>query len=258
MVNRVMQAINTASTIDEALRQEILFTEGTQDILFSLFKRFKERAAIVTSGQLSGMVLIHLAAENHLPFRVCTLDTLRLFPETYAFLEQVESRYGIQIEQIQPDAQEVQRMVSQHGEYLFFDSKAKQEHCCNVRKVRPMQRLLKTLDVWITGLRRDQSETRGQLPKAEIITSMAHPILKVNPLVEWTAEEVWQFIQDNDIPVNPLLTPDGHGHVYESLGCMTCTTPIRPGEPKRAGRWRWQNAASSEENTKECGLHYSI
>lgn len=245
-------------SVDNVLCQEIVLTETPQEILFSLFKRFRERAAIVTSGQLSGMVLIHLAAENQLPFRVCTLDTLRLFPETYTFLEKVESRYGIQIEQIQPDPQEVQQMVAEHGEYLFFDSKAKQEHCCNIRKVRPMQRLLETLDVWITGLRRDQSDARQQLRKAEIISSTTHPVLKVNPLLQWTADEVWQFVRDNDIPVNPLLEADADGHYYESLGCMICTTPIKPGEPKRAGRWRWQNAAPTAENEKECGLHYSI
>ena len=245
-------------SVDNALCQEIVLTETPQEILFSLFKRFKERAAIVTSGQLSGMVLIHLAAENQLPFRVCTLDTLRLFPETYAFFEKVESRYGIQIEQVQPAPQDVQQMVAEQGVYLFFDSKAKQEYCCNIRKVRPMQRLLETLDVWITGLRRDQSDTRQQLRKAEIISSTTHPVLKVNPLFQWTTEEVWQFVRDNDIPVNPLLEADADGHYYESLGCIICTTPIKPGEPKRAGRWRWQNAAPTAENEKECGLHYSI
>ena len=250
--------------VDQTLCQEILLAETPQEILFSLFKRFKGRAAIVTSGQLSGMVLIHLAAENGLPFRVCTLDTLRLFPETYAFLNQVESRYGIEIEQIQPDPQEVQEMVAQHGEYLFFDSKAKQEYCCNIRKVRPMQRLLESLDVWITGLRRDQSESRKQLRKAEIISSATHPVLKVSPLMQWTADEVWQFVRENEIPVNPLLEADALGHYYESIGCVICTTPIKPGEPNRAGRWRWQNApaasenADASENAKECGLHYSI
>ncbi len=252
----ISQKLNPS--VDNTLCQEIVLTETPQEILFSLFKRFKERAAIVTSGQLSGMILIHLAAENGLPFRVCTLDTLRLFPETYAFFEKVESRYGIQIEQVQPDPQEVQQMVTEHGEYLFFDSKAKQEFCCNVRKVRPMQQLLETLDVWITGLRRDQSDARQQLRKAEIISSTTHPVLKVNPLFQWTTDEVWQFVRDNDIPVNPLLAADADGHYYESLGCIICTTPIKPGEPKRAGRWRWQNAAPTTENDKECGLHYSI
>ena len=240
------------------LKQQICLTDSPQEILFYLFKQFEERAAIVTSGQLSGMVQIHLAAENELPFRVCTVDTLRLFPETYTFFEKVEARYGIQIERIQPQPDEVQKMVAQHGEHLFFDSKAKQMYCCNIRKVKPMEQLLKTLDVWITGLRRDQSEIRQNFPKAEIISSTTHPILKVSPLVQWTTEEVWQFVRENDIPVNPLFHPDANGHYYESLGCITCTTPIRPGEPKRAGRWRWQNAIDNEENNKECGLHYSI
>ncbi len=245
-------------SVDNLLCQEIALTETPQEILFSLFKRFKGRAAIVTSGQLSGMVLIHLAAENQLPFRVCTLDTLRLLPETYAFLDKVEARYGIQIERIQPDPQEIRQMIAEHGEYLFFDSKAKQEYCCNIRKVRPMQRLLETLDVWITGLRRDQSDARKQLRKAEIVSSAAHPVLKVNPLLQWTIDDIWQFVRDNDVPVNPLLETDADGHYYESIGCVICTTPIKPGEPKRAGRWRWQNAAPAAENTKECGLHFSI
>ena len=240
------------------LKQQISLEDNPQEILFSLFKQFKERASIVTSGQLSGMVQIHLAAENNLPFRVCTIDTLRLFPETYTFFEHVEKRYGIQIERIQPEPNDVEKMVNEHGEFLFFDSREKQRYCCEIRKVRPMQRLLETLDVWVTGTRRDQSESRQNFQKVEIISSMANPILKVSPLIHWTEEDVWRFVQKNDVPVNPLFEPDSQGHFYESLGCMICTTRIRPGEPKRAGRWRWQNAVDTEENNKECGLHYSI
>ena len=248
--------IQSASTMK--LKQQISLTENPQEILFFLFKQLKDRAAIVTSGQLSGMIQIHLAAENKLPFRVCTIDTLRLFPETYAFFQQVEKRYGIQIERIQPGTKEVKRMVAEHGEYLFFDSKAKQKHCCDIRKIKPMQRLLETLDVWITGTRRDQSENRQNFKKTEIITSKTHPILKVSPLIHWTTEQVWDFVRENDVPINPLFKPDDQGHYYESIGCMTCTTRIRPGEPRRAGRWRWQNATDNEENNKECGLHYAI
>ena len=248
--------IKTASMI--RLKHQITLKEDPQEILFCLFKQFNDRAAIVTSGQLSGMVQIHLAAESKLPFRVCTVDTFRLFPETYAFFDQVEERYGIEIERIQPNTTEVEEMITEHGEFLFFDSKAKQKYCCDVRKVRPMQELLETLDVWITGTRRDQSETRQNFQKVEIISSKTHPILKVSPLIHWTTEEVWQFVRENDVPINPLFRPDVHGHYYESLGCMTCTTRIRPGEPKRAGRWRWQNATDTEENDKECGLHYAI
>ncbi len=248
--------IHNASLIQ--LKQEISLTENPQEILFSLFKQFNERAAIVTSGQLSGMVQIHLAANNQLPIRVCTIDTFRLFPETYAFFEQVEERYGIKIERIQPDTNEVEKMVAEHGEYLFFDSKAKQNFCCDIRKIQPMQRLLETLDVWITGTRRDQSKARQNFQKVETISSSTHPILKVSPLINWTTEQVWDFVKKHDIPVNPLFKPDVHGHYYESLGCITCTTRIRPGEPKRAGRWRWQNTTDTDDNNKECGLHYAI
>ena len=240
------------------LKRELSLTENPQEILFSLFKQFNDRAAIVTSGQLSGMVQIHLAAENRLPFRVCTVDTLRLFPETYTFFDQVEERYGIKIERIQPDTIEVEKMVAEHGEYLFFDSRTKQKFCCDIRKIKPMYQLLDTLDVWITGTRRDQSDTRHNFKKVEIVSSTTHPILKVSPLIHWTTEQVWDFVRDNDVPVNPLFKPNAHGHYYESLGCKTCTTRIRPDEPKRAGRWRWQNGTDTEENNKECGLHYAI
>jgi len=248
--------IQNASIME--LKQQLSLTENPQDILFTLFKRFKDRAAIVTSGQLTGMVQIHLAAENKVPFRVCTVDTLRLFPETYTFFEKVEERYGIEIERIQPDMSEVDKMVSEHGEYLFFDSRTKQEFCCDIRKIRPMERLLDTLDIWITGTRRDQSETRQNFQKVETISSKPHPVLKVSPLIYWTTEQVWEFVLENEVPVNPLFLPNENGHYFDSLGCMTCTTRIRPGESKRAGRWRWQNTTDTDQNNKECGLHYAI
>ncbi|MCZ6676865.1 MAG: phosphoadenylyl-sulfate reductase [Candidatus Poribacteria bacterium] len=245
--------------INEELCYHIRSLDEPQQILFDLFNRFKERAAIVTSGQLSGMVLIQMAHENQLPFRVCTIDTLRLFPETYEFLDRVEAHYKVHIERITPDVKEVDRMVAHHGEYLFFDAKRKQEYCCEIRKVRPMQRLLDTLDVWFSGLRRDQSDNRRHIPKAEIIVHNGRPILKVNALANWPEARIWQFIHENNVPVNPLMQPQKYGQYYESLGCIICTTPIRPGEPKRMGRWRWQNAISAEdENKKECGIHYAI
>ena len=228
-----------------------------QEILFQIFKRFEEHAAIITSGQLTGMIIIHMAHENGIPFRVCTIDTLRLFPETYAFLDQVEARYGIQIEQIKPNLERVNRMVNQHGEFLFFDSKDKQKYCCHIRKVESLEQLLTDIDVWFSGLRRDQSENRQRIPKAQVIEKKGRSILKINPLFDWTEKQVQDFIKEHDIPINPLLMPKANGQFYKSLGCVICTTPIRPGEPKRAGRWRWQNT-QLEENKKECGLHFSI
>ena len=245
--------------INEALCYEALSIEDPQQVLFHLFKRFEDRAAIVTSGQLSGMVLIQMAHENRLPFRVCTIDTLRLFPETYDFFERVEGHYGIQIERVTPDIREVEQMVATHGEYLFFDSKQKQEYCCDIRKVKPMRRLLNTLDVWFSGLRRDQSTDRRHTSKAEIFHQNGRPILKVNALADWPEARLWQFIHEKNVPVNPLMEPQKYAQYYESLGCIICTTPIRAGEPKRAGRWRWQSrGVSDDESKKECGLHYAI
>ena len=251
-------AKNCLPEINSRFCYEVRQIDRPQEILFQMFKRFEERAVIITSGQLTGMIITHMAHENGIPFRVCTIDTLRLFPETYTFLEKVEARYGIQIERIKPDLRKVDRMVNLHGEFLFFDSKDKQEHCCHTRKVEPLERLLReNIDVWFSGLRRDQSENRRSVPKAQIVERKGRSILKINPLFDWTEKQVRDFIKEHDIPINPLLVSKMNGQFYDSLGCIICTTPILSGESRRAGRWRWQNV-QIEENKKECGLHFSI
>lgn len=254
----IRMAKNCLPEINSRFCYEVRQIDRPQEILFQMFKRFEERAVIITSGQLTGMIITHMAHENGIPFRVCTIDTLRLFPETYTFLEKVEARYGIQIERIKPDLENVDRMVNLHGEFLFFDSKDKQEHCCHTRKVEPLERLLReNIDVWFSGLRRDQSENRRSVPKAQIVERKGRSILKINPLFDWTEKQVRDFIKEHDIPINPLLVSKMNGQFYDSLGCIICTTPILSGESRRAGRWRWQNA-QIEENKKECGLHFSI
>ena len=251
-------AENCLPEINSRFCYEVRQIDRPQEILFQMFKRFEERAVIITSGQLTGMIITHMAHENGIPFRVCTIDTLRLFPETYTFLEKVEARYGIQIERIKPDLGKVDRMVNLHGEFLFFDSKDKQEHCCHTRKVEPLERLLReNIEVWFSGLRRDQSENRRSVPKAQIVERKGRSILKINPLFDWTEKQVRDFIKEHDIPINPLLVSRMNGQFYDSLGCIICTTPMLPGESRRAGRWRWQNV-QIEENKKECGLHFSI
>jgi phosphoadenosine phosphosulfate reductase len=237
------------------LAQEVGCIVDPQTVLFELFKRFKGRAAIISSGQLTGLVLIQMAFENQLPFRICTIDTGRLFQETYDFLEQVEHHYGIQIERVSAQRASVDQMVRQHGEYLFFDSQAKQEYCCKIRKVNPQIELLDNLDIWFTGLRRDQSDFRQHIPRVEIIEHQKRSILKVSALADWDDERIWNYIEEKSIPVNPLLRRRPKTAYYESIGCVICTTPILPGERKRAGRWRWQK---NEGNDKECGLHFSI
>ena len=212
------------------------------------------RTLLSTSFQASGVTMIHMVSQLGLDVRVATIDTLRLHPETYGFIREVEERYGIDIEVHRPDAGQVRSMVERFGEYLFFDNKAKQEYCCQIRKTRPHDELLKTVDCWISGLRRDQSAIRQNTPKATVVPeygSRRH-ILKLNPLADWNEERLVDYMTRHDVPRHPL-----YAQGYDSIGCLICSTPTLAGEPKRAGRWRWFNADErpSEEDIKECGLH---
>ena len=207
------------------------------------------RAAIFTSFQNTGCVLIDMSRRVAPQLRVITVDTLRLHRETYELIGEMEDRYGLNMERFQPDPDRVERMIEQHGEYLFFDSAAKQEHCCQIRKVEPNQRALETVDVWITGLRRDHGKSRENTSRVENVERNGRPILKLCPLADWPEERVWQYIRDNDVPHSGLYRKG-----YSSIGCEVCTTPTLPGESKRAGRWRWTNQLDPD-HPKECGIH---
>lgn len=242
------------TTITSDLIQELETITDPQHLLSEVFKRFGNRAAIGTSGQLTGVALIDLAVSGGVLPRVFTIDTERLFPETYQLFKDLEQKYKIVIERARPNAQKIKTMVEKDGEFLFFDSKEKQEFCCHLRKVEPNQTILKTVDVWITGLRNDQSMSRSKKPKFQIITHPEdkHPILKIAPLMDWTEAEVREYIKKKSVPMHPLLKEVKEGEwYYESLGCVICTTPIGPFESRRAGRWRWFN----DPNNKECGIH---
>ena len=227
---------------------ETLNEMSAEQLLQWAFEEYGGRAGIVTSFQNTGCVMIDMAHRVAPELRVLTVDTLRLHQDTYNFIQTIEERYGVSVERFTPDPDAVHRMVQQHGEFLFFDSKAKQEYCCSIRKIEPNQRALATLDVWITGLRQDQSEFRNATPKASYAEQEGRALLKLAPLVDWSEEDVWRYIRDNDVPYNPL-----YDQGYTSIGCVICTTPTLPWEDKRAGRWRWFNAL--EENNKECGIH---
>ncbi len=207
-----------------------------------------DRAGIITSFQDTGCVMLDIMLKAAPGLRVITVDTLRLHEETYRIMDAIEAHYGIAIERFKPDPARLERMIDKHGEFLFFDSKPKQEFCCNVRKVEPNQRALETLDVWFTGLRRDQSALRANTHRAQLVDRNGRKIIKIAPLVDWTQEEVDAYIEEHDVPRNAL-----YDQGYTSIGCRICTTPTRPGEDKRAGRWRWFNAL--EEDKKECGIH---
>lgn len=217
------------------------------EILKWAHENYGDRAAIFTSFQDTGCVMIHMAYSNGVPIRVVTVDTLRLHPETYELIEEIETRYDMKIERFKPDPAAVKRMVQQHGEYLFFDSKTKQEYCCTIRKVEPNRRALETVDVWITGLRRDHSDARDNTPAAELVRTESGEKLKLSPLVEWSRSDVQKYIRENDVPYNKL-----YDQGYTSIGCIICSTPTLPHEDKRAGRWRWFNHLDDD---KECGIH---
>ncbi len=228
------------------------------DLLRWADQTFPGRAVISTSLQRTGMALIHLAREAGLGLRIATVDTWRLHPETYEFLEKIEQRYGCRVERIEPDSKQVASMVDRFGEYLFFDSKEKQEYCCQVRKVRPHRKLLKTADCWISGVRRDQTSRRADnTPKASLVPEYGtqRQVLKFNPLADWTEDQLSKFIEKNEILDHPL-----YARGYRSIGCFICSTTAVAGEDQRAGRWRWFNEKNrqQEEDAKECGLHYNI
>jgi phosphoadenosine phosphosulfate reductase len=211
-------------------------------ILVWAIETYGESFAIATSFQKEGMVIVDLAARIEPRVRVFTLDTCRLPAETHRMIETVRGRYGIATEIVLPDAAEVQEMVSISGENLFYQSVESRRLCCDIRKVRPLERKLSTLRAWATGIRRDQSDTRAQTPKVEL---SATPV-KINPLADWTAAQVEEYTRANRVPVHPL-----YAHGYASIGCAPCTRAIEPGEDQRAGRWWWERDAR-----KECGIHF--
>jgi thioredoxin-dependent adenylylsulfate APS reductase len=207
-------------------------------------ERFGRRFAVVTSFQAEGMVVLDLARRVNPGVRVLTLDTGRLPEETYQVIEAVRTGMGLQIEVISPDPAEVAAMVAGHGPNLFHKDPALRRLCCHVRKVAPLDRALTGVGAWATGLRRDGGPARAGTPKAEV--DDAHGgIVKLNPLADWTRDQVWAYVRSHRLPVNPLYEQG-----YTSIGCAPCTRPTRPGEDERAGRWWWE-----ADQDRECGLH---
>ncbi len=237
------------SAITEVALPESLEELSPEGLLEWAYGVHRDRAAIFTSFQNTGCVMIDMAQRVAPGLRVVTVDTMRLHPETYAFMETLERRYGIQIERFQPDPQRVANMVADHGEYLFFDSRGKQELCCRIRKVEPNERALETVDVWITGLRREQSKAREKSAKVSTLVRNGRRLIKVCPLVDWSDQDIRAYMDERGLPHNPL-----YDQGYENFGCVICSTPTLPGEDKRAGRWRWQNQLEGDHH-KECGIH---
>jgi len=207
--------------------------------------RFNPRLALACSFQAEESVLIDLMHRvRGTDFRVFTLDTGRLNQETYDCMDAIRERYGVQVEVFFPAATGVEKMVREDGLNLFYKSVELRKLCCGVRKVEPLNRALKHLDAWMTGLRREQAITRTDVRKIELDKDHGN-MIKINPLVDWSYEDVWNYIRENNVPYNRL-----HKQGYPSIGCAPCTRAVKPGEDLRAGRWWWENP-----DTKECGLH---
>jgi phosphoadenylyl-sulfate reductase (thioredoxin) len=246
--------------IDQQFIHKLENIEEPGELMAEVFRIFKGRAAIGTSGQLTGVALIDMVIRAGISKpRIYTVDTLRLFPETYELIEELEEKFNIKIEKAIPDSEVVSKMVCDFGEMLFFDSKAKQEYCCKVRKVDVNNKILDGLDAWITGLRADQSNARSKIKRIDIIQhrdqdGTERPLLKVTPLIQWSEIKVQDYIKKFHVPVHQLLEAEHCGWRYASLGCIICTTPVGPHETRRAGRWRWFNNELSDDQ-KECGLH---
>jgi len=229
----------------EQIRSGVLESRDSVDLLAWAIEKFHPRLALSCSfGDPEGMVLIDMMNRIEPRSRVFVLDTGRMHQETYDLIDRIRDRYEKEVEVVLPDGGAVQEMVRSHGVNLFYESLQKRQLCCRLRKVEPSARFLAELDAYVTGLRREQSLTRSETSKVEVDRANGG-ILKVNPLVDWSYDEVWQYVRSHDVPVNRL-----HGQGYPSVGCAPCTRAVQAGEDPRAGRWWWENP-----ETKECGLH---
>ncbi|HYV26616.1 MAG TPA: phosphoadenylyl-sulfate reductase [Candidatus Eisenbacteria bacterium] len=216
--------------------------QGTEEILAWAWERFGSRAGIGTSFQGAGLVMIHLAKQNGLSFPIFTLDTGLLFKETLELKHRLEDFFGLTIESLEPDLT-VEEQADVHGAELW---KRDPDLCCTARKVLPLQSKLEELDCWITGLRRQQSQTRASIDIVEVYAfdeSIGRDIVKLSPMADWSRESVWNYIRDHKIPYNPL-----HDQGNRSIGCWPCTRITGDGENERAGRWTGFNKV-------ECGIH---
>lgn len=213
-----------------------------EETLSFIANEYKDKVVFSTSFGQEDQVITALIAKNSLPITIFTLDTGRLFQETYDVFHKTVKKYKVAIQTYFPEASQVENLLNTKGPNSFYESVENRKECCYIRKVVPLTKALKGNSVWITGLRAEQSENRNDLHLFEYDEKFE--IIKFNPLLKWTLEEVQKYIDDNNVPQNSL-----HRKGFVSIGCAPCTRAIAPGEDIRAGRWSW------ESSHKECGLH---
>lgn len=214
-----------------------------EDLLAYFLNAFPGRIALASSLGYEDQAITHMLANSGKPFRIFMLDTGRLFPETYHLIDRTNLTYNTRIEVFFPDYRLVQEMVQKKGVNLFYDSVENRRECCGIRKLEPLRRAFEGLDVWICGLRREQSVTRFQTGMIEWDES--NGLIKLNPIIYWTEKQLLDYIDLHKIPFNEL-----HHKGFPSIGCQPCTRAVKPGEDIRSGRWWWETPEQ-----KECGLH---
>ncbi len=210
---------------------------SAEELLDWALHRFERRIAIASAFGPEGMVLLDIATRLRSDVHVFTLDTGLFFPETYELINEVEQRYGIEIERVKP-ALTLDEQATTHGPSLWLQSP---DRCCQMRKIEPLRRKLSTLGAWVAAIRRDQTPDRAHAQKVEWDAKFG--LVKINPICDWTSERIWDYIRSNDLPYNVL-----HDRGYPSIGCEPCTKPVRQGDDPRSGRW----AGFAKT---ECGLH---
>jgi phosphoadenosine phosphosulfate reductase len=214
-----------------------------EEVIRFFLEKYKGRIALSSSLGLEDQVLTDMVLKADPSARIFTLDTGRLFPETYDLIDCTNKKYGTRIEVFFPERENVEKFVKDEGVNAFYNSIEARKHCCYVRKLEPLKRAFAGLDVWICGLRHEQSVTR--IFNQMVDYDQDNGIIKLNPLISWKESDVWEYIKKHDIPYNVL-----HDKGFPSIGCQPCTRAIQPGEDIRAGRWWWETPEH-----KECGLH---
>jgi phosphoadenosine phosphosulfate reductase len=228
----------------EVLNQGLMFKSPEERLSWALTYFGIDKIALASSLGAEDQVLTDMLLKIQPRAVIFTLDTGRLPQETLDCMKATEKKYGFKYRVYHSDATAVKKMVAEKGPDLFYESVENRKLCCHIRKVEPLGRALKGLKAWICGLRREQSSTRADLNVIE--WDKANGLYKINPLVDWTEKQVWDYIQTNQVPYNKL-----HDQGYRSIGCAPCTRAVKPGEDVRSGRWWWEHP-----DKKECGLHF--
>jgi len=235
--------MDTAADILDSNLSRQVSSLSIRDSLHLFTELFPGQVCFSTSFSVEDQVILHHIAVENLPIQIFTLDTGRLFGETYSVWTATREKYGVSIQAYHPDTSRLENYINQKGPNAFYESVDNRKECCFIRKVEPLRRALAGQKIWITGIRAEHSGNRSLLQLLE--WDDVHQLNKYNPLLHWTQEEVKQYISKNEVPYNIL-----HDRGFVSIGCQPCTRAIRPGEEFRAGRWWWEDT-----DKKECGLH---